>query len=66
MKDLKDMKRDYRDNYSLLKANKQELINMQSQIDASKDQLIYQFENWYAEEFEAGALNDPLSQLNLD
>lgn len=55
------MKRDYRDNYSLLKANKQELINMQSQIDASKDQLIYQFENWYAQEFEAGALNDPLS-----
>ena len=48
LKDLKDMKRDYRDNYSTLKANKSELQNMQAQIDASKEQLIYQFENWYA------------------
>ena len=44
LKDLKDMKRDYRDNYSTLKANKSELQNMQAQIDASKEQLIFQFE----------------------
>ena len=55
------MKRDYRDNFSMLKANRSELQNMQAQIDASKEQLIYQFENWYANEFEAGALNDNLN-----
>jgi len=60
------MKRDYRDNYSTLKANKSELMNMQAQIDASKEQLIYQFENWYANEFEAGPLNDGFNQINLD
>ena len=37
LKDLKDMKRDYRDNFSMLKTNKSELINMNAQIDASKD-----------------------------
>jgi len=60
------MKRDYRDNFSMLKTNKSELINMQAQIDASKDQLIYQFENWYATEFEAGSMNDALNQINLE
>lgn len=37
LKDLKDMKRDYRENYSMLKGNKQELINLQANIDASKE-----------------------------
>jgi hypothetical protein len=60
------MKRDYRDNYSMLKTNKSELQNMQAQIDASKDQLIYQFENWYAAEFEAGVGNEALNQINLE
>ena len=39
---------------------------MQAQIDASKEQMIYQFENWYATEFEAGTLNDQMNQLNLE
>ena len=60
------MKREYRDSYSTLKANKSELANMQAQIDASKEQLIYQFENWYATEFEAGAINDHLDRNVLE
>lgn len=56
LKSLKDLKRDYRDNFSQLKGLKQELANHQQNIDQQKEQIIYQFENWYAEEFEAGAI----------
>lgn len=28
--------------------------------------MIYQFENWYADEFQAGALNEPVTALNMD
>lgn len=51
LKDMKDLKRDYRDSYSKLKGLKQELSSLQYNIDAQKEQLIFQFENWYAEEF---------------
>ena len=39
---------------------------MQAQIDASKEQLIYQFENWYATEFEAGPLDTGMNQMQYD
>ena len=32
------------------------MYSLQENIDASKDQMILKFENWYAEEFEAGEL----------
>lgn len=51
LKDMKDLKRDYRESYSKLKGLKQELSSLQFNIDAQKEQLIFQFENWYADEF---------------
>ena len=65
LKDMKDLKRDYRDNYSQLKGFKQELQSLNFNIDAQKEQLIFQFENWYAEEFEAGSISGQAQALNL-
>jgi hypothetical protein len=41
LKDMKDLKRDYRDSYSKLKGFKQELSSLQTNIDAQKEQLIF-------------------------
>lgn len=68
LKELKDLKRDYRDKFSKLKALKQELVSLQNNIDASKEQLIYKFENWFAETFESGPLdgiNKPIAVQDL-
>ena len=40
LKELKDSKRDYRDNYSKLKGLKEEMQSLQFNIDTSKEQLI--------------------------
>lgn len=37
LKEIKDMKRNYRDNFSKLKGLKQELVSLQNNIDASKE-----------------------------
>lgn len=65
LRELKDLKRTYRDNYSTLKGLKQELANLQRQIDTSKEQMIFNFENWYAEEFEPAAIGTSQA-LNVD
>jgi kinesin family protein 6/9 len=52
LKDMKELKREYRDNFNTLKGYKSELKSLADNIDVSKEQLIYQFENWYTEEFE--------------
>ena len=52
LKDMKELKRDYRDNFNQLKVNKQDLKGLQENIDAAKEQLIYQFENWFELEFD--------------
>lgn len=41
LKDMKDLKRDYRDSYSKLKGLKQELSSLATNIDAQKEQLIF-------------------------
>lgn len=65
LKELKDLKRLYRDNFSKLKGLKQEMANLQANIDASKEQIIFRFENWYADNFEQGPIG--VSQpLQLD
>lgn len=61
LKEIKDLKRDYRENYSSLKGLKQEISSTQETIDASKEQLIYKFENWWVDEFEAGNINEPVA-----
>lgn len=52
LKELKDVKRIYRDNFTKLKGLKQEIASLQANIDASKEQMIFRFENWYADTFE--------------
>ena len=65
LKDMKELKREYRDNFNKLKAYKQELRSLQENIDVSKEQLIFQFENWYNEEFEHGTDQPPVKELNM-
>lgn len=65
LKDMKDLKRDYRDNFSKLKSLKSDINNLQNNINASKEQMILQFENWYADEFQAPGL-DSLPKAEID
>lgn len=65
LRELKDCKRDYRENYSKLKGLKQELNNLQANIDASKEQLIINFETWFAEEFDFGDGPAPEQARNI-
>ena len=52
LRQMKDLKKVYRENFSRLKNLKMSYADNQSQIDVVKEQLIGQFENWYAQEFE--------------
>lgn len=56
LRKMKDLKKIYRDNFTVLKGQKTEYAEGQKQIDIIKEQLINAFEEWYAVEFEqAGA-----------
>lgn len=67
LKDLKDLKREYRDQYSNLKGLKSDLLSLQKNIDASKEQLIFKFEQWYADTFEHNAQsNAPITQIQIE
>jgi len=46
-----------------LKVNKADLNGLQDNIDAAKEQLIFQFEKWYEEEFEIDPTQD--QKVNL-
>ena len=52
LRQMKDLKKTYRDNFNVLKGEKREFSETQQQIDMNKEQLIAQFETWYATEFE--------------
>ena len=52
---MKDLKKSYRDSFNALKEEKRQYSEAQKQIDLIKEQLISQFEVWYAEEFETPA-----------
>lgn len=52
LKEMKELKREYRDNFNQLKIYKSDLKNLQDNIDAAKEQLIFKFEEWYLKEFE--------------
>ena len=67
LKEMKDLKRDYRDNYGKLKGLKEGMNSLQANIDASKEQMIFQFENWYANEFEADSIAQrPITLDNIE
>lgn len=63
LKDMKELKREYRNNFNDLKGLKQELKSLQENIDRSKEQLIMAFEQWYAEEFDQGSGDVPLGNV---
>ena len=52
LRNMKDLKKVYRDNFGKLKNHKMSYQENQTQIDLVKQQLINQFEIWYAQEFE--------------
>lgn len=49
IKQLKDLKKTYREKYDDLKKIKDEVNNISLAIDQSKQKLIYDFEGWYGE-----------------
>jgi uncharacterized protein YlxW (UPF0749 family) len=52
LKEMKDFKKSYRENFDKMKNLKVEVNDLQTNIDNMKQQMIYNFENWYIEEFE--------------
>ena len=56
LRQMKDLKKVYRDNFTQLKNFKMSYSENQTQIDVVKEQLISQFELWYASEFEIPGL----------
>ena len=67
LKEMKDLKRDYRDSYGKLKGLKEEMNSLQANIDASKEQMIFQFENWFADEFEPDSISQrPITLDNIE
>lgn len=67
LREMKDLKRSYRENFSKLKGVKTDINNLQNNINTSKEQLIIKFENWYIEEFDLAASGDlPRADLNVD
>ena len=55
LRELKDLKKEYRDLFGNLKTYKEDHHDAQQQIDIYKDKLLVQFEQWYQEEFESAA-----------
>lgn len=67
LREMKDLKRSYRDNFSKLKGVKSDINSLQNNINTSKEQMIIQFENWYAQEFDVTGSDDlPKAELNVD
>ena len=60
LKEMKDLKKNYRDNYDKLKNLKVEINDIQTNIDNMKQQLLYNFEQWYIEEFEQMPAGDSM------
>jgi hypothetical protein len=53
LREMKDLKRSYRDTYDKLKHVKTNINDSQGNIDGMKQQIVVEFERWYSEEFEA-------------
>ncbi len=55
LREMKDLKRSYRDTYEKLRQVKNQIVDSQNNIDNMKQQIVVDFERWYAEEFEVPA-----------
>jgi hypothetical protein len=47
LREMKDLKKNYRDLFASLKTAKEDSHSAQQQIDLLKEQLLIQFESWY-------------------
>jgi len=52
LREMKDLKRGYREDFDRLKQAKLAIADAQTAIDQSKQQIVYDFERWYGEQFE--------------
>lgn len=52
LREMKDLKKEYRDMFADLKVYKQDHHDAQQQIDVLKEKLLIGFENWYRFTFE--------------
>ena len=53
LRELKDLKRGYRDQYEKLRQVKVAINDAQGNVDNMKQQIVLDFERWYSEEFES-------------
>lgn len=51
LREMKDLKRQYRDLYSKLRDCRSEMTYSQQAIDSNKQRLVGEFEEWYADTF---------------
>jgi hypothetical protein len=65
LREMKDLKRSYRENYDRLKQSKIAIADAQQNIDGMKQQIVLDFERWYLEEFEPSSGDQPLSTTLL-
>lgn len=61
LRELKDLKRDYRDNFGKLKSMKSDLNVLVMNVNTAKENLIVKFETWYREEFDI-----PVGQVGVN
>lgn len=52
LREMKDLKKAYRETYEKLKQVKVAIQDAQMNIDGMKHQMVIEFERWYSEEFE--------------
>lgn len=52
LREMKDLKRSYRDQYEKLRQVKVAIQDAQNNVDSMKQQIVIDFERWYSEEFE--------------
>ena len=52
LRELKDLKKDYRENFAKLKEYKSDIQVIAQNVNTSKEQMIIKFELWYQEEFD--------------
>ena len=62
LREMKDLKRGYREHYDKLKQAKGSIADAQTNIDAMKQQIVFEFERWYSEEFEP----NPADQMGVN
>lgn len=65
IKQAKETKKRYRDNFNRLKETKSEMNFISQGIDQAKTDLVTKFEAWYEDNFDDGSLDEVISQSVL-